>query len=63
MQAIEYDFFDKLNRVRYLCPSKLLPGCSCNGEERSTDVDCWICCKGRVVSGGSTVGWIGAWVV
>ena len=45
----------------YLCPSKLLPGCFCNGGERSTEVDCCICCKGRAVSGGSTVGWIDAW--
>ena len=58
MQAIEYDFSDKINRVGYLCPSKLLPGCSCNGGE----VDCWIFCKGREVSGVSTVGWIGAWI-
>ena len=63
MQTIEYDFFDKLNRVGYLCPSKLLQGCSCNGGERSTKVDCWICCEGRADFGGSTVGWIGAGVV
>ena len=63
MQAIEYNFFYKLNRVGYLCLSKLLPSCSCNGGERSTKVDCWIRCEGRAVSGGSTVGWIGAGVV
>ena len=63
VQAIEYDFFDKLNRVGYLCLSKLLPRCSCNGGERSTKMDCWIFCEGRAFSGGSTVGWIGAGVV
>ena len=63
MQAIEYNFFDKLNRVGYLCLSKLLLSCSCNGGERSTKADRWICCEGRAVSWGSTVGWIGAGVV
>ena len=56
-------FFDKLNRVGYLCPSKLLPGFSCNGGERSTEVDCWICWGGRADSGSCTIGWLGAGVV
>ena len=63
MQAIEYDFFDKLNRVGYLYLSKLLSVCSCTGGESSTEVDCCICCNRGAISGGSTVGWIGAWVV
>ena len=62
VQAIEYDFFDKLNRVGYLCPSKMLPRYSCNGGESSTEVDCCICCNRGAISGGFTVGWIGAWV-
>ena len=56
-------FFDKLNCVGYLCLSKLLPSCSCNGGERSTKVDCWVCCEGKTACRGSTVGWIGAGVV
>ena len=44
------------------CPSALLPGCSCTVGERSTEVDCCIFCNREAISGGSTVGWIGAWV-
>ena len=63
MQAIEYDCFDKLNCVGYMCLFKLLPGCSFNVGERSSEVDCCICCIGGAIYRGSTVGWIGAWVV
>ena len=52
VQAIEYEFFFKLQRVGYLCPSALLPGSSCNVGERSTEVDCFICCNRGAISGG-----------